>query len=71
MKYFGWALFWSGLVLSLGSWSVGADCLRHIYRNQELRYQFLAAFCNSSSIMFAVLAVAGLGLVFLARKEEN
>ena len=71
MKYAGWSIFITGLILSLASWFVALDCLVWIYRRQQLKYQFLLGACNSSAIMFAVIAVGGLGLVFLSRKEKQ
>jgi hypothetical protein len=71
MKYAGWSVFITGLILSLASWGVALDCLVWIYRRNQLKYQFLLSACNSSAIMFAVIAVAGLGLVFLSRKARS
>ncbi len=71
MKYLGWSLFFGGIILALVCWGIGADCFRHIYRNNELRYQFLASWCNAVAIMWAVIAACGIGLVIATRGKEG
>ena len=70
MKYLGWALFFGGLIAALICWSISCDALRHIVRNSEGDYRSLLQWTNAGAIMWAVIAVAGVGLVVAVRRKE-
>ena len=70
MKYLGWALFFGGLILALICWSISYDALRHIVRGSQGDYTYLLQWTNAGAIMWAVIAVAGVGLVVAVRRKE-